>query len=309
MVNASLNWASIVGIVLAVCGGGLYFLRSFKPALARDYDVFFAAIGLLCGGILFFQGWRLDPILQFGQFLLAGTTVFFAYESVRLRGVATDQARRSSYFEDDQIPTMPRNSSRNRFDDEYDQFEDSDRSFRRFKPQEDDIDEDYLEVRSQRRNIARAIPESAVSKRRSSLRDSNQFENDEPERRRNRTPDRLNNGDRRNSFGERRSSRSDIKRGSRPLQNQEVSRQTNISSSENASSSTKKTTRPSIRSQTSREKVEDASFSQNVNEVKKPRQARRTASRERSNSENQSGRYTVGTKKNKPRDNSSRFDD
>jgi len=84
VVNASLNWASIVGIVLAVCGGGLYFLRSFKPALARDYDVFFAAIGLLCGGILFFQGWRLDPILQFGQFLLAGTTVFFAYESVRL---------------------------------------------------------------------------------------------------------------------------------------------------------------------------------------------------------------------------------
>ena len=65
MVNASLNWASIVGIVLAVCGGGLYFLRSFKPALARDYDVFFAAIGLLCGGILFFQGWRLDPILSF----------------------------------------------------------------------------------------------------------------------------------------------------------------------------------------------------------------------------------------------------
>ena len=78
MVNASLNWASIVGIALAICGGGLYFLRSFKPALARDYDVFFAAIGLLCGGILFFQGWRLDPILQFGQFLLAGTTVFFA---------------------------------------------------------------------------------------------------------------------------------------------------------------------------------------------------------------------------------------
>ena len=107
MVNASLNWASIVGIVLAVCGGGLYFLRSFKPALARDYDVFFAAIGLLCGGILFFQGWRLDPILQFGQFLLAGTTVFFAYESVRLRGVATDQARRSSYFDDDPISDVP----------------------------------------------------------------------------------------------------------------------------------------------------------------------------------------------------------
>jgi hypothetical protein len=93
VVNASLNWASIVGIVLAVGGALLYFMRSFKPALARDYDVFFAAVGLLCGGILFFQGWRLDPILQFGQFLLAGTTVFFAYESVRLRGVTTEQAR------------------------------------------------------------------------------------------------------------------------------------------------------------------------------------------------------------------------
>ena len=56
MVNASLNWASIVGIVLAVGGALLYFMRSFKPALARDYDVFFAAVGLLCGGILFFQG-------------------------------------------------------------------------------------------------------------------------------------------------------------------------------------------------------------------------------------------------------------
>ena len=98
MVNASLNWASIVGIVLAVGGALLYFLRTFKPALARDYDVFFAAIGLLCGGILFFQGWRLDPILQFGQFLLASTPVFFAYESVRLRGVATAQTRRSAYF-------------------------------------------------------------------------------------------------------------------------------------------------------------------------------------------------------------------
>lgn len=124
MVNASLNWASIVGIVLAVGGAFLYFMRSFKPALARDYDVFFAAIGLLCGGILFFQGWRLDPILQFGQFLLAGTTVFFAYESVRLRGVTTEQARRSSYFDDDEpLPAKPRMGGRAGWDDDADRFE------------------------------------------------------------------------------------------------------------------------------------------------------------------------------------------
>ncbi len=307
MVNASLNWASIVGIVLAVCGGGLYFLRSFKPALARDYDVFFAAIGLLCGGILFFQGWRLDPILQFGQFLLAGTTVFFAYESVRLRGVATDQARRSSYFEDDQIPDMPRNSSRNRFNDDYDQFEDSDRPSRRFKPQEDDLEDNYMEGRSQMRNISRAIPESAVSRRRSSQREINQFETDEPKRRRNRSENRMSNEDKRVSFGERRLSRSEVRRGSRPLPNQEVSRQSSSSSIEDSSSNKPK--RSSIRSQISREKVEDASFSQNISEVKKPRQAINSEASGRPTSKNKTGRYTVGTKKNKSRDNSSRFDD
>ena len=57
---------------------------------------FFAAVGLLCGFIFIFQGWRLDPILQFGQLLLVGTTVYFAYESIRLRGIATQQAKRTT---------------------------------------------------------------------------------------------------------------------------------------------------------------------------------------------------------------------
>ena len=233
MVNASLNWASIVGIVLAVCGGGLYFLRSFKPALARDYDVFFAAIGLLCGGILFFQGWRLDPILQFGQFLLAGTTVFFAYESVRLRGIATDQARRSSYFEDDQIPSMPRNP-RGRFDDEYDKFENPERLSRRFKSQEDDLEDEFIDRRSGGRTASRAIPASAASRRRPSSREFNQFDNETP-RRRPSAEDRINDQPRRNSFGERRSSSSnEVKRGSRPRVNQDVSRQSQKSSDDSS---------------------------------------------------------------------------
>ena len=309
MVNASLNWASIVGIVLAVCGGGLYFLRSFKPALARDYDVFFAAIGLLCGGILFFQGWRLDPILQFGQFLLAGTTVFFAYESVRLRGVATDQARRSSYFEEDQIPDNPRNS-RNRFDDDFDRFDDSERLSRRFKPKEDEIEEDFINGRARRRNISRAIPESAVSRRRTSTREVSNFDNEESIRRRTSSKeDRIRNESKRNNFGERRgSSRNEVKRGSRPRANQQVSRQANNFSSDDSSSLKNKTSSVSIRPQTTKDKVEDASFQAN-NEIKKPRQTRRSSTTARSNIKNQSGRYKVGINKNKPRDNSSRFDD
>ncbi len=279
MVNASLNWASIVGIVLAVCGGGLYFLRSFKPALARDYDVFFAAIGLLCGGILFFQGWRLDPILQFGQFLLAGTTVFFAY-------------------------------SRGRFNDDYDRFEESERPSRRFKPQEDEFEEDYTEGRSRRRNVSRAIPSAAASRSRPSTREISQFENDEPIRRRRQTSeDRNRKQPETNNFGERRNlSRDEVKTGSRPRMNRTVSRQDNISPPADSSPLRKKPTRSPIRQQTSTAQVEDASF-KDANQAKKPRETRRVSSSARSSSKNQNSRYNVGTNKKKPRDNSSRFDD
>jgi len=308
VVNASLNWASIVGIVLAVCGGGLYFLRSFKPALARDYDVFFAAIGLLCGGILFFQGWRLDPILQFGQFLLAGTTVFFAYESARLRGVATDQARRSSYFDDDTIPDAPRNP-RSRFNDDYERFEEAERPSRRFKPQEEEFEDNYMEERSRRRNVSRAIPASAVSRRRPSSREVNQFKNDEPIRRRQTSEDRNSKQPETNNFGERRNlSRDEVKTGSRPRMNRTVSRQDNISTTGDSSPLRKKPTRSPIRQQTSTAQVEDASF-KDANQPKKPGETRRVRSSARSISKNQNSRYNVGTNKKRPRDNSSRFDD
>ena len=96
MVNLGGGPAFILGLFLAIAGAGLFFLRSVRPELARDYDIFFAAVGLLCGIILIFNGWRLDPILQFSQFLLTGTAIFFAFESVRMRGAATEQARRNT---------------------------------------------------------------------------------------------------------------------------------------------------------------------------------------------------------------------
>ena len=118
------------------------------------------------------------------------------------------------------------------------------------------------------------------------------------------------NDERRNSFGERRVSNSEVKRGSRPVPNKEVSRELKNSSTRDSSPSSNKISRPSIRPQTSRKKVEDASFSQNINEVKNSPQVRRATSTGRSASKKQTGgRYSVGTKKNKPRDNSSRFDD
>ena len=107
MVNFGLNSASILGIFLAIAGASLYFMRSFRPELSRDQDIFFAAVGLLCGFILLFQGWRLDPILQFGQFLLTAMAVAFGVETIRLRAATTEQAKRSA-------PTVDRDRSTSR---------------------------------------------------------------------------------------------------------------------------------------------------------------------------------------------------
>jgi hypothetical protein len=119
MVNFSLNLASIVGIALAIGGIGLYAVRSWRPELSRDYDLFFAAVALLCGGILFFYGWRFDPIMQFGQILLGGSAIFFAFENIRLRGVTTTQARRQAPIVDERRPV----SDVYRVDAELDQIE------------------------------------------------------------------------------------------------------------------------------------------------------------------------------------------
>ena len=56
-------------------------------------------------------------------------------------------------------------------------------------------------------------------------------------------------------------------------------------------------------------KVEDASFTQKNSNSSQSKQVRRTANNPKSNTRNQAGRYNVGSKKDKPRDNSSRFDD
>ncbi len=320
MVNASLNWASIVGIVLAVCGAGLYFLRSFKPALARDYDVFFAAIGLLCGGILFFQGWRLDPILQFGQFLLAGTTVFFAYESVRLRGIATDQARRSSYFDDE--PELPR-SSRGGLSDadsdrNYDRFEESQPINRRFAGRED-YQEEYSDDENYGRRPSRAaIPEQAVSRRPRNI-SSSEINSRGAER--VRRMERFNSessSDRPSSFGDRRTSRQEIRQGTRPsASGQTSSRRTNGAPPTQTSSSrlnSDNSTRPSTgskRPSKTNNNIEDAAFSSAEKGVR--RASRRSAKNPGANPANQrpssKSSYSSSTRKSRPRDNSSRFDD
>ena len=185
-----------------------------------------------------------------------------------MRGVATDQARRSSYFDDDPISDVPRNS-RGRFSDDYDRFEKPERPSRRFNPQEDEFEEYYSDGRSLRRKVSRAIPSAAASRSRPSTRIS-QFENDEPIRRRRQTSeDRNRKQPETNNFGERRNlSRDEVKTGSRPRMNRSVSRQDNISPPDDSSPVRKKPTRSPIRQQTSTAQVEDASF-KDANQDKK----------------------------------------
>nr|AND49095.1 hypothetical protein RF66 [Sphagnum fuscum] len=85
MIHIELGPSTIVGLGLIVVGLLLYALRIREPNVSRDYDFFFSSIGLLCGGILIFQGWRLDPILLLSQILLSGTAIFFIAESLYLR--------------------------------------------------------------------------------------------------------------------------------------------------------------------------------------------------------------------------------
>ena len=92
MVNASLNWASIVGIALVIAG----FVPFFKKSILTQYDPFLVPIFWLCGLILFFQGCRLDPILQFVQFLLVGIVFFVSYENIKLRELIKKLKNQSS---------------------------------------------------------------------------------------------------------------------------------------------------------------------------------------------------------------------
>ena len=88
MVNSALNWASLAGILLALyaipaCAGAffqLYFNLNRRadtsPAVLAKLLMNMAQLAgrfvlIPAGGILFFQGWRLDPMLQLGVFLLA----------------------------------------------------------------------------------------------------------------------------------------------------------------------------------------------------------------------------------------------
>jgi hypothetical protein len=89
LVNLDFGPAAILGASVMVSAIGLYQVRASRPEVSRDQDVFFSSVGLLCGGILVFQGWRLDPLMLFGQLLTVGRVGYHFIFTLRYSAVKT----------------------------------------------------------------------------------------------------------------------------------------------------------------------------------------------------------------------------
>ena len=122
MVNLSLNWASISGLLLMALWvpALVVSLRRFDLLMDRDQPsaslqglrlaLFLITLAGRCialplvGSILFFQGWRLDPILQFGLNLLVLGTIVESIPSIR----ADHRALGQRTAKDDQLSSRQR---------------------------------------------------------------------------------------------------------------------------------------------------------------------------------------------------------
>ena len=87
-----------MGVFIIFCVLGLYFLRTVKYELSRDVDIFFTTLGLIYSSILIIHGWRLDPILLFGQILIIITLLSISWENIRLRGLV---AKNNQFLKDE----------------------------------------------------------------------------------------------------------------------------------------------------------------------------------------------------------------
>lgn len=86
--NIFLSGILAVGVLL------LYGLRTVKPEVSRDEDIFFVTIGCFYCGILAVHGWRLDPILIFSQALIITVVLFAGWENIRLRGLLLNSRKK-----------------------------------------------------------------------------------------------------------------------------------------------------------------------------------------------------------------------
>jgi hypothetical protein len=99
MINIEFTSNIFLGIfvIFAVCI--LYFLRTIRYEVSRDIDIFFATLGFAYSFILIIHGWRLDPILILGQFLIVLTVIYIGWENIRLRGIIINYKNQKTTIE------------------------------------------------------------------------------------------------------------------------------------------------------------------------------------------------------------------
>lgn len=93
MINFSFGPNVFLGLLLALGAILFYGVRYVREELARIEDVFFTTISLFDSYILIIHGWRLDPILIFGQGLIIITILAAGWEIIRLRGMLHEATR------------------------------------------------------------------------------------------------------------------------------------------------------------------------------------------------------------------------
>ena len=96
MINIGFTPTILLGIFIIFGVSILFFLRTIKYDLSRDIDLFFSTLGLIYSFILILHGWRLDPILFFGQILLIIILFGIGWENIRLRGILLKQKKRNN---------------------------------------------------------------------------------------------------------------------------------------------------------------------------------------------------------------------
>jgi serine/threonine-protein kinase len=79
------NLASLSGILLVIGAVNLLYIYQIYLNLFRFHDMAFGSLALLSGLIIIFQGWRLDPVLMWGQIMMVAACIFSTIECIRLR--------------------------------------------------------------------------------------------------------------------------------------------------------------------------------------------------------------------------------
>ena len=80
----SLNIAGLIGVALFIAGFINLFWRTESKG-KYQHHVLTSVVFWVSGFTLYAQGWRMDPILQFGQVLIAINIFLIVYENIQLR--------------------------------------------------------------------------------------------------------------------------------------------------------------------------------------------------------------------------------